>query len=120
MRILAVDDEPSILELLTTFLESEDDNDIVTASSGKQALAIIETSEIQFDCILVDIQMPEMNGITLCENIRAVPGYFHVPIIMLTAMSQKSYIEKATIYSHDLKYSTLYFCNSCNTFKNIC
>lgn len=95
MRILAVDDEPSILELLTTFLESEDDNDIVTASSGKQALAIIETSEIQFDCILVDIQMPEMNGITLCENIRAVPGYFHVPIIMLTAMSQKSYIEKA-------------------------
>ncbi len=95
MRILAVDDEPSILELLTTFLEAEDDNEIVTASSGEHALAIIETAENQFDCILVDIQMPEMNGITLCENIRAVPGYFHVPIIMLTAMSQKSYIEKA-------------------------
>jgi CheY-like chemotaxis protein len=95
MRILAVDDEPSILELLTTFLEAEDDNEILTASSGEHALAIIETAEKQFDCILVDIQMPEMNGIALCENIRAVPGYFHVPIIMLTAMSQKSYIEKA-------------------------
>lgn len=95
MRILAVDDEPSILELLTTFLEAEDDNEIVTATSGEHALAIIETAENQFDCILVDIQMPEMNGIALCEHIRAVPGYFHVPIIMLTAMSQKSYIEKA-------------------------
>lgn len=95
MRILAVDDEPSILELLTAFLEAEDENEIITATSGDHALAIIETAEHQFDCILVDIQMPEMNGITLCENIRAVPGYFHVPIIMLTAMSQKSYIEKA-------------------------
>ena len=95
MRILAVDDEPSILELLKVFLEAEDDNEIVTAASGDHALAIIETAEIEFDCILVDIQMPEMNGITLCENIRAIPGYFHVPIIMLTAMSQKSYIEKA-------------------------
>ena len=95
MRILAVDDEPSILELLSTFLETEDDNEIVTAASGEHALAIIETAEKQFDCILVDIQMPEMNGIALCENIRAVPGYFHVPVIMLTAMSQKSYIEKA-------------------------
>jgi CheY-like chemotaxis protein len=95
MRILAVDDEPSILELLTTFLEAEDGNEIVTASSGEHALAIVETSDSDFDCILIDIQMPQMNGITLCENIRAVPGYFHVPIIMLTAMSQKSYIEKA-------------------------
>ncbi len=95
MRILAVDDEPSILELLTTFLEAEDDNEIVTATSGAHALAIIETAENPFDCILVDVQMPEMNGIALCENIRAVPGYFHVPVIMLTAMSQKTYIEKA-------------------------
>ena len=95
MRILAVDDEPSILELLTTFLEAEDGNEIVTATSGEHALAIVETADIDFDCILIDIQMPQMNGITLCENIRAVPGYFHIPIIMLTAMSQKSYIEKA-------------------------
>ena len=95
MRILAVDDEPSILELLTTFLQSEDGNEIVTATSGEHALAIVETADTDFDCILIDIQMPQMNGITLCENIRAVPGYFHVPIIMLTAMSQKSYIEKA-------------------------
>jgi CheY-like chemotaxis protein len=95
MRILAVDDEPSILELLEAFLEAEDANEVVTASSGAEALEIIEESDTAFDCILLDIQMPEMNGITLCENIRELPDYFHVPIIMLTAMSQKTYIEKA-------------------------
>lgn len=95
MRLLAVDDEPSILELLTAFLETEDDNEIETASSGAAALAVIEAAETPFDCILIDIQMPEMNGISLCENIRALPGYFDVPVIMLTAMSQKSYIERA-------------------------
>ncbi len=95
MRLLAVDDEPSILELLTAFLEAEGDNDIAAALSGQEALALIEAAEKPFDCILLDIQMPEMNGITLCESIRAIPGYFDVPIIMLTAMSQKSYIEKA-------------------------
>lgn len=95
MKLLAVDDEPSILELLTAFLEAEDDNEIVTATSGAEALAAIEAAVPPFDCILVDIQMPEMNGIALCENIRALKGYFDVPIIMLTAMSQKSYIERA-------------------------
>lgn len=95
MRLLAVDDEPSILELLTAFLQSDEDNEIETALSGAQALRLIEAAEVPFDCILIDIQMPEMNGISLCENIRSLPGYFDVPIIMLTAMSQKSYIERA-------------------------
>ncbi len=95
MRILIVDDEPSILELLKAFLEAADAHDVVTATSGSQALTIIERTDIHFDCLLLDIQMPEMNGIALCENIRALPDYTHVPIIMLTAMSQKTYIDKA-------------------------
>lgn len=95
MRILIVDDEPSILELLKAFLEASDAHEVVTAGSGTQALQIIERADIDFDCLLLDIQMPEMNGITLCENIRALPDYAHVPIIMLTAMSQKTYIDKA-------------------------
>jgi len=95
MRILVVDDEPSILELLKAYLEATDSHDVVTATSGPLALDIIDKADFDFDCILLDIQMPEMNGITLCENIRALPDYAHVPIIMLTAMSQKAYIDKA-------------------------
>ena len=95
MRILIVDDEPSILELLKAFLEAGDAHEVVTATSGADALAIINTADCDFDCLLLDIQMPEMNGITLCENVRALPDYVRVPIIMLTAMSQKLYIDKA-------------------------
>lgn len=95
MRILAVDDEPNILELLKVFLEAEGAHEVVIAPSGAAALAAIDSAEADFDCLLLDIQMPEMNGITLCERVRALPDYAHVPIIMLTAMSQKTYIDKA-------------------------
>jgi CheY-like chemotaxis protein len=95
MRILVVDDEPSILEVLKAFLEAGGAHQVVTATSGIEALALIEEAEHDFDCMLLDIQMPVMNGIALCENIRALPGYFSVPIIMLTAMSQKPYIDNA-------------------------
>ena len=95
MRILAVDDEPSILELLKAYLEAADAHEVTTASSGADALALIDSAECDFDCLLLDIQMPQMNGITLCELVRALPDYAHVPIIMLTAMSQKTYIDKA-------------------------
>jgi len=95
MRILIVDDEPSILELLTAFLESADSHEVTTATSGTEALEIIDTADVDFECLLLDIQMPEMNGIELCEKVRAMPEYQSVPIIMLTAMSQKPYIDKA-------------------------
>jgi DNA-binding response OmpR family regulator len=95
MRILVVDDEPNILELLKAFLEAADNHEVVTATSGADALVIIDKADVDFDCLLLDIQMPEMNGIALCENVRALPDYMHVPVIMLTAMSQKTYIDKA-------------------------
>lgn len=95
MRILAVDDEPGILELLKVYLEAEDAHEVVTATSGADALAAIEKADADFECLLLDIQMPQMNGIALVEHIRSMPDYVHVPIIMLTAMSQRSYIDKA-------------------------
>jgi len=95
MRILIVDDEPSILELLKTFLESADSHEITTATSGPEALRLMDTADADFECLLLDIQMPEMNGIELCEKVRSMPDYQRVPILMLTAMSQKSYIDKA-------------------------
>ena len=95
MRILAVDDDPGILQVLTAFLEAEGTHQVVTATSGAEALAIIDRADFDFDCLLLDIQMPEMNGIELCETIRTLQDYRHVPIIMLTAMSQSPYIDRA-------------------------
>ncbi|GGH39636.1 Response regulator receiver domain-containing protein [Cribrihabitans marinus] len=95
MRLLAVDDDASILELLKHILSAFGYDDVTTARSGPDALAIIAQAERPFDCLLLDVQMPEMNGITLCEEIRTLPDYQFTPIIMLTAMVQKHYIDEA-------------------------
>ncbi|WP_170763624.1 response regulator [Ruegeria lacuscaerulensis] len=95
MRILAVDDDPSILELLDSVLAAFGYKDVVTARSGREALQILSEPTEAFDCLLLDVQMPQMNGINLCEEARKIPGYLYTPIIMVTAMVQKQYIDEA-------------------------
>ncbi len=97
MRVLVVDDELSILELLKTALSALGDYDVSIASSGADALKLVNAQKVPFDCLLLDIQMPQMNGVTLCKELRQHPDYRHVPIIMLTAMSEKKYVDQSFI-----------------------
>ncbi|MDQ2088796.1 response regulator [Marimonas arenosa] len=94
-RVLVVDDEPSILELLSTALVALGGHDVSTASSGQEALKLMGEGRPRFDLVLLDIQMPEMNGVDVCARIRSTAGYRDTPVIMLTAMSQMDYVEKA-------------------------
>ncbi|MEZ5715144.1 MAG: response regulator [Paracoccaceae bacterium] len=94
-RVLVVDDEPSILELLKTALVALGGYDVTTAWSGQDALIAMSKAKPRFDMVLLDIQMPEMNGVEACRQIRAMASYEDVPVIMLTAMSQMDYVEKA-------------------------
>jgi len=94
-RVLVVDDEPSILELLRTAMVALGGYDVETAESGRQALAMLGDGEPRFNVILLDIQMPEMNGVDVCSRIRTTVGYRDIPVIMLTAMSQMDYVDKA-------------------------
>ncbi|MEI4485944.1 response regulator [Frigidibacter sp. MR17.14] len=95
MRILAVDDDEMILELLSASLGANGFSDLTTASSAREAATILTNSPEPFDCFLLDIQMPEIDGIELARAIRRSPSYQQSPIIMITAMSQKSYIDRA-------------------------
>lgn len=94
-KVLVVDDEPSILELLKTALVALGGYDVETASSGQAALKMLGEGRPRFDLVLLDIQMPEMNGVDVCQRIRATGSYRNTPVIMLTAMSQMDYVEKA-------------------------
>lgn len=95
MKILAVDDDPIILELLGQFVEAIGDHDLTMASCGREALALLEEGGADFDCFLIDIQMPEMDGVELTQRIRAMKRYVDTPILMLTAMSAKRYVDAA-------------------------
>lgn len=97
MRVLVVDDDPSILHLLQAALEALDNYDVSVADSAEAALDLIEEADPPFDLLLLDIQMPEVDGIVLLRRIRKYPEYEETPAIMLTAMSERSYIDEAFI-----------------------
>lgn len=95
MKILAVDDDEFILELLPMMLAKVGYQNVVAVESSDAALKAIETAESAFDCLLLDIQMAGMDGIELCGHLRQMPAYKKTPIIMLTAMTERSFIDSA-------------------------
>ena len=84
-RILLVDDEEDILEFLSYNLRKEGYK-IKTASNGKSALKILE--KFNPDLIILDVMMPEMDGIEVCESIRKNENNDDVLILFLTARSE--------------------------------
>lgn len=97
MRILAVDDDPFIRELFPVMFEAAHLTDLAIAEDGKHALAMISAAEEPFDCLLLDVDMPHMNGLELCAKIRALPDYSEKPILMLTARTDTLAIDSAFI-----------------------
>lgn len=95
MKILAVDDDPFIRELLPVVFREADYPHLTLADSGAAALELLATTKEQFDCLLLDIEMPEMDGITLCRHIRALDAYQDTPILMVTSRSDATAIERA-------------------------
>ena len=95
MKILIVDDDRDILNLVFQALNALGDHDVDMAASGPEALEIIAASAAPFDCFLLDIQMPLMTGIALCDAIRARKEYRFSPVIMVTATSDKDHIDRA-------------------------
>ncbi|QRF66065.1 response regulator [Ponticoccus alexandrii] len=95
MKILAVDDSPISRDLLPVLFSSSDFPPLHVAESGAAALAILGNSDQLFDCLILDIEMPGMDGIELCSRVRQLARYRDVPIIMLTARDDAQTIETA-------------------------
>jgi CheY-like chemotaxis protein len=95
MKILAVDDDPIILELLTAILESNRKYRVTCCESADAALAALSQGGQVYDCILLDIQMPVMDGIELLGVLRQRPDCRTMPILMITAMADKDYMTRA-------------------------
>lgn len=95
MKILAVDDDPVFLEVLLGMLRSQGHDDVTTAGSAQEALRALEDAAQPFDCLLLDIQMPQINGVQLCQALRGMETYRRAPIVMITSMSGKVFVDDA-------------------------
>jgi two-component system, sensor histidine kinase ChiS len=85
-RVLVVDDIPSNRMVARTMLELQGWT-VLTASDGREALDTLATT--QCDLVLLDISMPGMSGIEVCQNIRANPALASLPVIAYTAHAQQ-------------------------------
>jgi signal transduction histidine kinase len=84
--VLIVDDEPVVRDVIEGLLFKEGYH-LAFASNGREALAYVETTTP--DVILLDVMMPEMNGFEVCQHLKADKRWQHVPIILITALSDK-------------------------------
>ncbi len=84
--ILIVDDEPSIVELVRFTLEDEHVR-VVEAGDGLEALEVAR-AELP-DLILLDVQMPYLNGFEVCRRLRLEPRFSKTKIVLLTAAGQQ-------------------------------
>jgi two-component system, sensor histidine kinase and response regulator len=84
-NIMSVDDNPANLRLLEDMLRQQG-HEVHSFTQGKLALA--EAARNPPDLILLDINMPEMNGYEVCELLKCTEGLSHIPVIFLSALSQ--------------------------------
>ncbi|MEO0826505.1 MAG: hybrid sensor histidine kinase/response regulator, partial [Cyanobacteria bacterium J06642_9] len=85
--ILIVDDEPDNFDVIETLLSAQA-YQLHYSANGQEAIDALET--FQPDLILLDVMMPGIDGIEVCRQIKAMPKWQAVPIIMVTALSAKA------------------------------
>ena len=90
-KVLVVDDDPGMRELITSILAMEDVM-VSSAIDGKDA--VLKTITEKPDLILLDVGMPKLNGITVCKAIRASAATRNTPVIIITALTATGRVEE--------------------------
>ncbi|MBS0378602.1 MAG: response regulator [Proteobacteria bacterium] len=90
-RIMAVDDSATMRQMVGLTLQAAG-HEVLTASDGDMALEVLRDSE-PVDLVITDVNMPRMDGITLVRELRRLPQYRGVPLLVLTteASSEKKH-----------------------------
>ncbi|MFQ3567326.1 MAG: response regulator [Aggregatilineales bacterium] len=85
-RLMVIDDESPVRRLVAYTLRSLD-IEVIGAENGAEALQLAE--QYRLDMILVDINLPEMDGFSVIERLRSLPALAEVPVITVTARSHQ-------------------------------
>ena len=95
VRILLVDDEPDLVDTIQCRLQANN-FDVITASNGQEGLQ--KAAEEKPDIILLDTNMPVMNGHEMLELLRKKPDTKDIPVIMCTALCEAQDIAAASAF----------------------
>jgi len=90
-KLLVVDDAPDNVKLLTWELECLG-YEVVSAPNGQDALTMADVESP--DVILLDIMMPDIDGIEVCRRLKAKPALDHIPVILVSALGQEEHVVK--------------------------
>lgn len=91
-RVLVVDDDPAIVEMLVELLERDGRFDVETASTGFDAG--LKTRALRPDVLVLDYMLPDLNGNAVCRSIRADASLANVKIIIVSGVVEREHVEK--------------------------
>ena len=97
-KFLIVDDMPSLRDVLKALLKKAGFSNVTEANDGQEAYQLLiaaKASGSQYDVIICDWNMPNMNGLELLKVVRAVNAWNSVPFILLTTESEKGKVMEA-------------------------
>lgn len=93
LKILAVDDSPTMRRIIINTLKRAGYSDVTEASDGRDAMAKLKVDKYNF--VITDWNMPEMDGLTFVNTVRSTPDLKNIPILMVTTRSVKDDIIEA-------------------------
>lgn len=95
-KIMIVDDDPNIVELVKKILDLEG-YESIGAVSAKDAIEILDKNWKEIDVVICDYMMPEMDGLEFVKNVKKNPLFNDIKIIMLTAIDTFDVIKKSMV-----------------------
>jgi two-component system alkaline phosphatase synthesis response regulator PhoP len=98
-KVLIVDDNPQMIELLQAYLEDLQHVSVLSAADGEEALRKVAADRP--DLVLLDIMMPRMSGFEVCRRMKADPATRQIPVIMVTALDELADIERGVEVGSD-------------------
>jgi chemosensory pili system protein ChpA (sensor histidine kinase/response regulator) len=94
LTILVVDDSPSVRRVISRLLQGEGWT-VLTARDGLEALEVLHHAPTQPDLMLVDIEMPRMDGYELVASVRNQAAHAHIPVVMVTSRASSKHRRQA-------------------------
>ncbi len=87
-RLLVVDDDPAIRQVIE--LSLQDDYEIETAADGQEAIDALQDRASSFSGMILDLSMPRKSGFDVLERLSELPGHEYLPVVVLTAMTDRT------------------------------